>query len=125
MPQRDLSPVTTMLGLLGILYCDMFGHRKIGAVVNRSRLLNGPDKITVEEFFDDGKGHSGAFTSQSTSVEPGIFQEALSRRFITGLLKPGYVSDIEFEITDDGRHELFRLRIEARESAFQAESTIR
>lgn len=110
MPEEK-PPITTMLDLLDLLYLDpLFGdYRKTGAQVQSFQ----PGEAEVRESFDDGNGHSGAFSASTTSLDWNVFQEALGERFITGILKPGYVSRSEFKITVHGREELFRLRKEA------------
>ncbi len=105
-------PITTVRGLLEALYSDpLFGdHRKTGA---RVRCFQ-PGQPEIIEYYDDGRGHSGAFTSATTPLDREVFQEALHAGFISGVLEPGYVSTIEFEMTDQGKQELFRLWREAK-----------
>lgn len=63
--------------------------------------LTSQDMCEVREHFDDGKGHSGAFTCNTTEVDPLIFLEAQSRGYITGKLMPGFVSKREFVLTEN------------------------
>lgn len=104
---RDRSqPITTIEELLEALAIE-YGSRKYAAEVRRFD----PMKPQVIEYFDDGKGHSGAFSSQTSPLDLKVFQEALDKRYITGKLEPGYVSKIEFKLTELGEQvHLARLR---------------
>ena len=102
------KPITTMLELLAVLYTSPFNSNKTNAVFHR-RSGDGTDNF-VREHFDDGKGHSGAFTNRDTQKIPDeLFQEALREGFIKGVLEPGYVSEREFTLTDMGRMEYAHL----------------
>lgn len=99
MAMREDNPISTMMGLLRAM-ARAYGSRKTGALLRILRST--PPKVFVEEYFDDGKGHSGAFTSDCTDVVPKLFERALVERYVSGVLKPGYVSSCEFAITDFG-----------------------
>ncbi|HUY05564.1 MAG TPA: hypothetical protein VMV62_02540 [Candidatus Paceibacterota bacterium] len=105
MARREKKPISTMMGLLRAMIRE-YGSRKTGAILRCIRST--PPEIYVEEFFDDGKGHSGAFTSDRADVVPELFERALHAHYLSGKLEPGYVSDWEFEITDSGRDEYWR-----------------
>jgi hypothetical protein len=112
-------PITTMIGLLEALCMDVFSTRKTGARVKSYR----SDIINVYEYFDSGRGHSGAFSQEITPLNREVFDKAKADRYISGVLEPGYVSDVEFELTELGRRELFRLwEIKKQNEAVKAES---
>lgn len=108
---RAREPFTDLLDLLS----HLIGHdRQTGAVIEVFRPTDRePEmKILLHEFFDDGKGHSGAFTDRLTPVDPELFSRVVQERYVTGVLKPGYVSDTEFVVTKYGREERWRLEEE-------------
>lgn len=94
---RERPPITTIEGLLEALVIE-YGSRKYAAKVHRFQSA----KAEVVEYFDDGKGHSGAFTSDTTQLDLAVFQEAIDKRYITGKLEPGYVSKSDFRLTERG-----------------------
>lgn len=108
MERKEKKPFSTMMGLLRAMTRE-FGSRKTGATLMRIRST--PLRIYVEEYFDDGKGHSGAFTSDCTDVVPEFFERAQCERFISGKLEPGYVSQWEFVITELGE-EMYHQRVQ-------------
>lgn len=112
MPEQN-PPITTLLDLLEILYIDpLFGdYRKTGARVHYWM----PGEPEVREYFDDGHGHSGAFSQETIPLDRMVFREALEKEYIAGVLKPGYVSTTEFKLTNAGKKELFRLHAEMKE----------
>ena len=97
---RKENPVCSTMPELLTLMTREWGSRKTGAVLHRYRFT--PSTLFVREHFDDGKGHSGAFTSDDTPVTEEVFQKALDERYISGKLEPGYVSTCEFRITELG-----------------------
>lgn len=103
-------PITDMLGLLEILYNDpLFGdHRKVKAVLHWDRII-GNEKWYVREHFDDGKGHSGAFTSDVTFVAKEVAEEAKKQFFVEGVPHWGYTAQDEFRINRHGIDEYHRL----------------
>ncbi len=109
-PEKN-PPITTLLGLLEVLFIDqLFGdHRKTGA--RMKCFLPSPPEVV--EYFDDGHGHSGAFSQGTIPLDQGVFDEALREGYIAGVLEPGYVSRTEFKLTDQGKRELLRLTREA------------
>lgn len=92
---KENKPITELGGLLSALYCE-YGSRKTSAVVRR----HGND-CSVEEHFDSGKGHSGAFWSEVSKLSLEVFDEAKCRGFISGKPQIGYTSDWEFIQTND------------------------
>lgn len=90
--------IATIDDLLEALVIE-YGSRKYATLV---QCLH-KDSPEVIECFDDGKGHSGAFTRETTPLDPDVFEEALEKRYLSGKLKPGYVSKIEFNLTRIGR----------------------
>lgn len=101
--EKEKGPIATMTALL-ILMANDYGTRKTSATLFRSRFPSAPAKgITIKEYFDDGKGHSGAFTNRVTPVTLDVFEKACAEKYISGQLEPGYVSDWKFSITDLGR----------------------
>ncbi|MCR4276029.1 MAG: hypothetical protein NUV90_01460 [Candidatus Parcubacteria bacterium] len=105
---KDLR-ITTMLVLLEALYIGPFNYRKTGALVK----CYPQEEPEVLEHFDDGRGHSGALSTKTCPLDREVFQEALVREYITGVLEPGYVSKTEFKITEFGIRELSRLHAES------------
>ena len=105
---KDLR-ITTMLVLLEALYIEPFNHRKTGALVK----CYPQEEPEVLEHFDDGHGHSGALFSKTSPLDQEVFQEALVREYITGVLEPGRVSTTEFKLTESGIRELSRLHAES------------
>jgi hypothetical protein len=99
MARREKKPITTMMGLLRAMTRE-YGSRKTGAILKRASST--PPEIYVEEYFDDGKGHSGAFTSDRTDVTPELFDRAWQKGYLHGKFEIGYVSDWEFKVTDFG-----------------------
>ncbi len=55
----------------------------------------------VIEYFDSGKGHSGAFSSRYSKLDQEVFREALEKGYIVGKRMPGYVSKMEFVMTQN------------------------
>lgn len=101
--RKEKGPIATLTGLL-VLMGSEYGTRKTGATLLYSRLNAATeDEIIIREYFDDGKGHPGAFTDQTTLITREVFERALENRYISGILKPGYVSNWEFSITDFGQ----------------------
>lgn len=100
-----------MYALLTALYCGSYNSQKTRAVLHWDRAI-GDEKWFVCEHFDDGKGHSGAFTSRDTSVANEVCEEAKKNHLIKGLLMPGYVSQYQFELSRYGLDEYFRLDAE-------------
>lgn len=113
MARREKGPISTMTGLLRAMTRE-YGSRKTGAILHRLRST--PLEIYVEEFFDDGKGHSGAFSSEDTPVTEEVFQQAIRERYIGGKLEPGYVSQWEFVITEFGQQTYYERRKIANDS---------
>lgn len=101
--------ITTMLGLLEALYIGPFDYRKTRATVK----CYPQEEPEVREHFDDGRGHSGALSTGTSPLDREVFEEALAREYITGVLEPGHVSKIVFKITEFGVRELSRLRAES------------
>jgi hypothetical protein len=71
--------------------------------------LDIPPGIWLEEYYDDGRGHSGAFTTDFTPIIEPVFVEACAAGFISGKLMPGFVSKNHFCLTDLGAFEANRL----------------
>lgn len=114
---RENPPITTMMALLEALYVESFcNNRKTMGLVRRY----GPSELDVWQYFDDGKGHSGAFSATTASLDPSVFKEAQEKGFVTGVLKLGYVSTYEFKIAKEGEDELFRLFRELETKTVQA-----
>ena len=110
---RKRPPITTITELLESLYIEpMSRDRRYLA-----RLQYLPPEIEVIEFYDDGGGHSNAFTQETTPVSKELFLEARQERYITGVLEPGYVSSWRFKLSETGREGLFALRKEAQKAA--------
>jgi hypothetical protein len=97
--RRKGEKITTLGALLDAMWAEM-GSRKYAAKIHYFESI---PECKAEEFFDDGKGHSGAFTSDIAEVEVAIFEEARTKGYVTGVLKPGYVSKTEFVLTDNER----------------------
>lgn len=115
---HENPPIETMMGLLAALFVDAFGSRKVDARVKSYR----KEEANVWEYFDSGKGHSGAFSDQRTPLKWGIFVEAQEAQYISGVLEPGYVSTTDFKLTDLGKKEFFSL-LRAQEAA-KEEATV-
>lgn len=98
--KKENALCSTMPELLALMTRE-WGSRKTGAVLHRYRST--PSMLFVREHFDDGKGHSGAFSSEKTPITEEVFQRALDERYISGKLEPGYVSTCEFLITELGK----------------------
>lgn len=96
---RENPPITSIERLLEVLYVEMWGTRKTSAIV---RIRGNGKEVEVIENFDDGKGHSNAFTSEYHPLDWSVFEEAFHLRYISGLLRPGYISTSEFGITREG-----------------------
>lgn len=96
---RRTEPITELGALLSALWRNQWGTKKTYAHIYRFL----PDTCKVQEHFDDGKGHSGAFTSEITDVAIPVFQEAQQKGYITGKLELGYISTKEFVLTNDSR----------------------
>lgn len=101
--------ITTLLDLLHALHINIFHGRKTDAYVVSYR----QGAAEVREHFDDGKGHSGAFTCDMTPLDWTVFTEARDARYITGVLEPGRVSTTKFKLSEQGERELSRLLEEA------------
>ncbi len=97
--KKEKKVCSTMPELLALMTRE-YGSRKTGAVLHRYHST--PPLLFVREHFDDGKGHSGAFTSAETPITEEVFQKALEECYISGKLEPGYVSTCEFLVTDLG-----------------------
>jgi len=89
-----------MLDLLKRMAPGDWNSRKTGATLRCIRST--PPKVYVEEYFDDGRGHSGAFTSDCTDVAPELFERALREGYITNKPEWGRVSGWEFIISESG-----------------------
>ena len=107
----DRQPITTMLALLTALYCDPFDHRETKAVLHWDRAI-GHEKWYVREHFDDGRGHSGAFTASDTPVAKEVAEEARKQFFVEGVRHWGYTAQDEFCINRHGTEECSRLEAE-------------
>jgi hypothetical protein len=109
------EPIGTIPELLVGLYCEwMLGSDKTEAAV--FYYTDHPENypcggIYLEENFDDGKGHSGAFTTDHTPVAKEVFLEARALGFISGQVKPGRVSKHCFRISKLGENEYNRLEL--------------
>lgn len=97
--RRKNERITTLGALMSAMTID-WGSRKTYAEIHYV-VHQGEVTCRVDEHFDDGKGHSGAFTSTRSDVDVLVFEEAKSKGFITGKLEPGYVSTREFVLTDN------------------------
>ena len=95
--RRKGEKITVLGALLDAMYVEM-GGRKYNAVTH---YFESTRECKVEEFFDDGKGHSGAFTNNIADVELAVFEEARKKGFITGAPEPGHISKNEFVLTDN------------------------
>jgi hypothetical protein len=87
--------ITTLEGLLDALLIDPFDSRKTYTRVTFDAHMK---TCHIDEHFDDGKGHSNAFGTRRTTVALEVFEEARRKGFLTGLKKPGYTSNREFEL---------------------------
>ncbi len=85
----------TTIGALANALVIQWGSRKTHAEIFYAE----DSSCTVREYFDDGKGHSDAFTTQYSNVDLSVFAEARSKRYVQGKLMPGYVSTIQFVLT--------------------------
>lgn len=101
--------ITTLLDLLQALYVDNCHGRKTAAYVVSYQ----QGEAEVREHFDDGRGHSGAFTCDTAPLDWTVFTEARDARYITGVLEPGYVSTTKFKLSEQGQQRLFRILEEA------------
>lgn len=95
--RRNGEKITTLGALLDAMWVEM-GSRKYAATITYSPSV---PECKVEEYFDDGKGHSGAFTSNISAVDTAVFLEAKTKGYVTGKLEPGYVSEIRFVLTEN------------------------
>lgn len=95
---QQKETIETLEKLLGILYPAWSNRGKTHADLVRYR----QSEIFVREYFDDGKGHSGAFSSINTPVAEAVFEQAKTLGYIQGKLKPGYVSSGEFVLSKYG-----------------------
>jgi hypothetical protein len=100
--------IKTMSEFLESMYVDSSGRKYRAVVTYRKK-----EQPYITESFDDGKGHSGAFTSEVSLVDLSVFNEAFDKHYITGLVMPGYISQTEFKLTDWGTNALSELRKEA------------
>jgi hypothetical protein len=108
---RDREPFTELLDLLSHL---IGGDRQTGAQIEVYPPTDRePEtRILLREFFDDGKGHSGAFSDRLTPIDPDLYRRVVQEGYVSGVLMPGYVSDSEFRVTPFGRAERWRLEEE-------------
>lgn len=112
---REKTPINNILDLLEALYVDRLFGRKIKAILHSDKTV-GSENFFVEEYFDDGHGHSNAVTSKETPVTKEVFEQAKKGYFVSGVLKPGYVSETEFVLTKFGMESYFRLSAEKKVS---------
>ena len=99
--------VQSIPGLLEKMFCT-WSSKKTRTEVFFYLADQSPRKIRVLECFDDGKGHSGAFSERETIVAEEVFQEALNSGFIRQM--PGHGSRVRFLLTKCGEDEYWRLR---------------
>ena len=103
--------IVTVAELLEIMFIPFLESQKTNVELFFCT-LGGKRKIHVTEYFDDGKGHSGAFTSKDTPVAEEAFLEAQREGFISGKLEPGYISRSCFLLTSLGKEKRVRLENE-------------
>lgn len=108
-----MEAIVTLTELLEIMFIPYLESRKTSVELFFCT-SDGKRKIHVTEYFDDGKGHSGAFTSRNTPVAEKVFLEARRKGFISGKLEPGYTSRSCFLLTGLGKEEHVRLENERR-----------
>ena len=65
--------------------------------------LGGPNTPELIEHFDDGQGHSGALTQNSTDVAAEVFKTASDLHLIKGKPELGYTSKYEFVLSEINR----------------------
>ncbi len=107
--REEKKPIVTMKEFLEhMFFRDFLNHEKTGARVEYWKGQTEQPKVI--EFFDDGRGHSGAFSCDETPVELAIFKEALREYFIEPKPIMGGVSSYEFVLTRHGEGTLFELR---------------
>lgn len=101
------EPITTVPELLERMICGGWDSRK-----SNTEVQHFPDiapGIWLEEYYDDGKGHSGALTTDFTPILEPVFVDACGAGFIAGKLLPGCISKCHFYLTDLGAFEANRL----------------
>ncbi len=82
MEQNQKSPISEMIVLLRRMLIDFPNYE--GKTMTRVRKVSESSQV-LEEFFDDGHGHSNATSMQVTPIEPLIFLEAVRNQYITGV----------------------------------------
>jgi len=109
------EPITTVRELLMRLYCEwMLDSNKTETAVfyyTKHPERHRSNGIWLEENFDDGRGHSGAFTTDYTPVTKEVFLEARAFGFIEGQIQPGRISEHCFRISELGEAEYNRLEL--------------
>jgi hypothetical protein len=105
---KEKPPIITLIELLLSLQPGYEpGDRKTGAVVRQQLREEGvPAIYTVVEFFDNGGGHPGVFSSEETLLEPNVFFEALRLGVIIGVSKGRAISETSYVLSDAGRRML-------------------
>lgn len=108
-----LEKITTLKEALIALAVDGF-DRKTRAILLRDRFYPKGTSLLVteyyiEEYFDDGRGHSNAFSSNRRRLSGKVALELLRGYYVEGLLKPGYTSDREYKLSRWGRDKLNNL----------------
>ncbi len=89
--------ITTLGALLNAMWTKDYWSRKTYAEV-----VYLPSNICrAREYFDDGKGHSGAFSCQISEVDTAVFEDAREKKYVTGRPEIGYISKTDFVLTDD------------------------
>jgi hypothetical protein len=105
--ENSMPLILTMGGLLEALAFDV----KISPSKTVAKIFhNPPHTIEVQEFFDDGAGHSNPDSLIQTGLDRKIFDLALKRKYIQPMEFQGGYSSKEFEITKIGRDEFLKIK---------------
>lgn len=99
------KPISTLEGLLERMYTE-WESNKFSAVLH---YLGPGESIWVAEAYE----HRHMSTSEDdTDVAEPVFLEALNNGYICGILRPGYISRIHFQITELGEKKYLQLKAE-------------
>jgi hypothetical protein len=97
---REQAPIASVAKLLEVLYIDTGEREKVSTAIE----LSSSGTPSVIEYFDDGKGHSGAVTSTYTLLEQDVFQKALASGYIIqSRTSRGIVPPDRFVLSDLGQ----------------------
>lgn len=97
---KERSPIESVAKLLEVLYIDMGERGKISTAIE----LSPSGTHSVIEYFDDGKGHSGAIASTYTILQMNVFRDALASGYIIqSRASRGIVPPNRFVLSDLGQ----------------------